>query len=301
LTNSIHQNLQQDKMKQAAIVFDFDGTLINSSLDKAIHILFACFVACWDTEFKKFLHPDNFEMDIDRMIPGLVKYPGAPRFQQLSAIISCIVRNKPEPVKNPCELGLEEPLQRKYNIFQQRYNEVYSGLNDAAAKLFWKPVPHVKELIEILSKDYDLYVASGVVQEILEKDFDRHGFDRKFFAGIKGSDASGTIEKTQILTQIKNRGYKDVLFIGDSIKDLEYAKKAGVKFFRIKTADDYIKLRNQIKSNSLPDKQNKWEYTTQDITLIKSKVLFLIKTYVSGEKHSFEEITTWINTGSFSS
>ncbi len=287
-------------MKKSAIVFDFDGPLVSSGWDKAIHILFSSFVACWDTGFRKFLHPDNLEIDINKMIHGLVKYPGAPRFQQLSAVVSCIVRNIPEAVKNPCELGVDEELQKEYEKLQKRYNEFYSGLNEAAARLFWRPLPSVKKVIELLSKDYDLYVASGIIQEILERDFDHYNFDRKLFSGIRGSDSAGTIDKAEILKQIKNNGYQDVLFIGDSSRDLEYAKKAGVRFFRIRTEDDYARLMNQIK-DGLPDEQNVWEYTVQELAIIKSKVLFLMKAYASGKRPSYDELTTWINTGSFSS
>lgn len=286
-------------MKKNAIVFDFDGPLVNSGWDKSIHILFSSFVACWDTGFRKFLHPDNLEIDINKMIQGSVKYPGAPRFQQLSAVVSCIIRNKPESVKEPYELGVDENLQKEYKKLQERYNEFYSGLNDAAARLFWKPLPPVRKVIETLSKDYDLYVASGIIQEILERDFDHYGFDRKLFLGIKGSDPAGAIDKAEILKQIKNSCYEDVLFIGDSSKDLEYARKAGVKFFRIKTADDYERLMNQIK-NGLPDEQDIWEYTEQELEIIKSKVLFLMKTYASEKKLSYQDITRWINTGRFS-
>lgn len=100
-------------MKPKAIVYDFDGPLVSSVWDKVVHILFSSFVACWDTGFNKFLHPENLEIDINKMIHGLIKYPGAPRFQQLSAVVSCIVRNKPEAVKDPSELGVDEKLQRE--------------------------------------------------------------------------------------------------------------------------------------------------------------------------------------------
>jgi len=41
-------------MKKRAIVFDFDGPLVGSGQDKAIHILFSAFVACWALIFENF-------------------------------------------------------------------------------------------------------------------------------------------------------------------------------------------------------------------------------------------------------
>ncbi|HOK79644.1 MAG TPA: HAD hydrolase-like protein [bacterium] len=282
-------------MKKKAIVFDFDGPLVGSGQDKAIHILFSAFVACHDTGFRKFLHPDHPELDISKMLKGLVNYPGAPRFQQLSAIVSSIVRDIPEAVADPHELCIDESLVNEYQKLQQRYNEFYSGLNEAAAKRFWKPLKGVKTLIKKLSKDYDLYVASGIIQDILEKDFQHHKFDRKLFCGIMGSNQEGNIDKSMILKQIKNRSYQDVLFIGDSRKDLEYARKAGVKFFRVKSAQDYKVLVEKMKQQDLPDVQDMCEFTEQQLQRIRSKTLALMNQYLSGKILSYQEITTFIN------
>ncbi|MCM8828087.1 MAG: hypothetical protein NC902_02220, partial [Candidatus Omnitrophica bacterium] len=147
-------------MKEKAIVFDFDGPLVGSGQDKAVHILFSSFVACWETSFRAFFHPENLEIDFERMLKGLIRYPGAPRFQQLSAIVSCIVRDVAEAVKDPAELGIDKNLQKEYEKLKQIYNNFYSSLNDAAAKLYWKPLEGIKDVIDTLAKNYDLYVAS---------------------------------------------------------------------------------------------------------------------------------------------
>ncbi|MCM8788557.1 MAG: HAD hydrolase-like protein [Candidatus Omnitrophica bacterium] len=285
-------------MKEKAIVFDFDGPLVGSGQDKAIHILFSSFVACWETSFRVFFHPEKLEIDLERMLKGLVKYPGAPRFQQLSAIVSCIVRDIDEAVKDPTELGIDQNLQKEYEKLKQIYNNFYSSLNDAAAKLYWKPLEGVKDVIEKLAKEYDLYVASGIVQEILEKDFEHHGFEKRFFSGIFGSNKQGDIDKANILKKIKCRGYKDVLFIGDSRKDFEYAQEAGVKFYRVKTGHDYKNFLREIK-NGLPTQIYVCEFTDREINRIRSKVLALMKLYASGKRPSFKQVTTFVNTTDF--
>ena len=60
----------------------------------------------------------------------------------------------------------------------------------------------------------------------------RHGYDRRHFRGIWGANRQGGADKAELLRRIKARGYRDVLFVGDANRDLEYAHMAGVKFFR---------------------------------------------------------------------
>ncbi|MGC8805366.1 MAG: HAD family hydrolase, partial [Candidatus Ratteibacteria bacterium] len=105
----------------------------------------------------------------------------------------------------------------------------------------------------------------------------------------------GNIDKSVILKQIKNKSYQDVLFIGDSRKDLEYARKAGVKFFRVKSAQDYKVLVEKMKQQDLPDAQDMCEFTEQELQRIRSKTLALMNQYLSGKILSYEEITTFIN------
>ncbi|MCM8765085.1 MAG: HAD hydrolase-like protein, partial [Candidatus Omnitrophica bacterium] len=217
---------------------------------------------------------------------------------QLSAIISCIIRNIAQAVKDPAEFGIDQNLQKDYEKLKQIYNNFYSSLNNAAAKLYWKPLEGVKDVIAKIAKDYDLYVASGIIQEILEKDFEHHGFEKRFFSGIFGSNPQGDMDKASILKKIKSMGYRDVLFIGDSRKDFEYAHEARVKFFKVKTGDDYNNLLLEIK-NGLPDQIDVCEFTDEEIMRIRSKVPVLMKLYASGKRPSFEQITTFINTGNF--
>jgi FMN phosphatase YigB (HAD superfamily) len=44
-------------MKDKAIAFDFDGTLVHSGSDKSVHIMYAAYRACASTGFRRFLHP----------------------------------------------------------------------------------------------------------------------------------------------------------------------------------------------------------------------------------------------------
>jgi phosphoglycolate phosphatase-like HAD superfamily hydrolase len=129
--------------------------------------------------------------------------------------------------------------------------------------------------LKTLSRTFDLYIASGVTEDILQEDIKHHNFDRSLFCGIYGGNNKGGSDKASILKKIKLSGYRDILFIGDSTKDLEYAIEAGAKIFRIKENNDYIRLLSDL-GEDFPNEPNKWSFTEKDINFFKQKTLFLL-------------------------
>lgn len=256
------------RIKNRAIAFDFDGTLIQGGLDKSIHIMFSSWMACFHTRYRRYINPDDPSHDVDSMLSAYVKYPGSPRFQQLSAIVKALV--------NGNLASADKSLQREYPKVKELYNNKYSALNSIAAEKYWKPFPAIKETLQILYQSYDLYIASGVTEDILQNDIDHHHFDRSLFRGIYGGNLKGGSDKGSILKKIKQSGYEDILFIGDSSKDLEYAIEAGVKFFRIKENNDYLRLLSEIREN-FPDIKKRWFYTKHEINFFREKTLFLLQ------------------------
>ena len=256
------------RIKNRAIAFDFDGTLIQGGLDKSIHIMFSSWMACFHTRYRRYINPDDPSHDVDSMLSAYVKYPGSPRFQQLSAIVKALV--------NGNLASADKSLQREYPKVKELYNNKYSALNLIAAEKYWKPFPAIKETLQILYQSYDLYIASGVTEDILRNDIDHHHFDRSLFRGIYGGNLKGGSDKGSILKKIKQSGYEDILFIGDSSKDLEYAIEAGVKFFRIKENNDYLRLLSEIREN-FPDIKKRWFYTKHEINFFRKKTLFLLQ------------------------
>ena len=121
-----------------------------------------------------------------------------------------------------------------------------------------------------------MYIASGVTEDILQNDINHHHFDRSLFRGIYGGNIKGGSDKGSILKKIKQSGYKDILFVGDSTKDLEYAIEAGVKFFRIKVNNDYLRLLIEVREN-FPDEQTRWSYTQKELDFFRRKTLFLLQ------------------------
>lgn len=273
---NVKQNLKMNKTKDIAIAFDFDGTLLQGGLDKGVHIMYSSWMACFNTGYRKYLNPDNPAGNVDTMLLAYLNYPGSPRFQQLSAIVNALVNGSPESVNDPSDMNVGKSLQMEYSEVKKLFNTMYSDLNLIAAEKYWKPFPVIKETLKTLFLSYDLYIASGVTDDILQNDFDHHYFDRSLFRGIFGGNSKGGSDKGCILKKIKQSGYNDILFVGDSTKDLEYAIEAEAKFFRIKENNDYVRLLSGIEDN-FPDEKKRWSYTQKEINFFRKKTLFLLQ------------------------
>lgn len=281
---------------EQAIAFDFDGTLIQNgplNLDKGVHIIFSSWYACRRTGLKTFA-PAGDPALTERMVQAYIRYPGAPRFEQFSAIVHALVDNKPVSVPKFEGFGLGEEYRAPYEQARQIYNRVYSALNDVAADHFWKPYPSVKAFLGRMASHYDLSIASGVTQDILEKDFDRHGFDRACFRAIQGGDRAGGNDKGEILKAVQGLGYREVLFVADSNRDLEYAQSAGVKFYRIRSDADYRNLDARL-PGAFPDERDAWDFEPFELDFFRKKSAHLIAAYQDSDDLPFIEMSRFIN------
>jgi phosphoglycolate phosphatase-like HAD superfamily hydrolase len=290
---SVEEKMNEN-LKNKTIIFDFDGTLIRGGQDKGIHLMDASWVACYQAGFRKFLHPDALDEDIDHLLRAYLKYPGAPRFQQFTAFLNSLINNNPTAVDDPAKLKISQELLSCYEHVRNTYNTIYSSLNDAAAEKYWRPFPSVNDALSSLANEYDLYIASGLPQNLLEQDFIHYNFDHSLFLGIFGSDKKGGSNKGEILKRIKAKGYRETLFVGDSTKDLEYAVVANVKFFRIKDDSDYHRLLN-ILPKGMPDENQPWTFTREEIEFLRMTTKHLLEAYCSGKPLSPEKITDFIN------
>ncbi len=282
-------------MKSTAIAFDFDGTLIQVWLDKGVHIMYSSWFSCAECGLGEILRPDDLGRDVDRMVRAYLAYPGAPRFQQLAAIVNSLANDAPKAVSDPVDFGLRGELTARYPSVRDRYNEVYSRLNNIAAERYWGVYPSAKATLKELARDHDLYVTSGVTEDILQEDFDKHGFDRALFQGVWGANPSGGADKAALLRSIRDKGYEDVLFVGDSNQDQDYALTAGVNFFRIKDNDSYGELLGQVRDGKLPHQPEPWDYTPEQVEFLRVKTHKPLLTYTTGNPMELEAISDWIH------
>ena len=283
-------------MKEGAIAFDFDGTLIHSGSDKGVHIMYAVYAACAATRFRRFLHPHDPRNDVERLLRGILGCLGAPRFQQLAALLNSLIHDRPLAVAAPDGLALDPDLAAEYDSVRRTYDATYTALNDAAAAKYWRAYPAALAILPMLAADSDLYIASGVPQEILEADLARHGYSHRLFQRIWGADRQGGGDKAEILGRIKVRGYQDVLFVGDANRDLEYARMAGVKFFRIRCAEDFTNLAVLVR-RGFPNQTEPWTWTEAEKERFRSSTRRLVDALIAGQPLSPTEAADMIHAG----
>ena len=134
-------------MKDGAIAFDFDGTLVHSGFDKGVHIMYAAYAACAASRFRRFLHPHDPGRDLECLLRGLLQYPGAPRFQQLAALLNSLIHGRPVAVEVPEGLDLDPDLAAEYDTVRRTYDATYTALNDAAAGKYWTVALGTRRLV----------------------------------------------------------------------------------------------------------------------------------------------------------
>lgn len=204
----LEQN-SQPKQRSYAVVFDYDGTLIDSKQVKVRNYRDAI-----ETIFSP---PDGMRKAIEE---SCLRTMGANRFVQLEDTLRSLGMN-----------ALEE--QRK------DWSRLYSTLNRKTIPSVAE-FPSVRRVLKRLEEaGYSLFAASGILEEEFLHELAERGLSR-FFIEAKGGD------KVAFLRSLKDRGFGPILFVGDTIYDQRAAEQVGVSFFRIDTEEDVRKLESHL-------------------------------------------------------
>ena len=182
-------------MNIKAIIFDFDGVLVES-----VDVKTRAFAKIFEDKGKEVVR---------QVIDFHLKNGGVSRVNKFKHFYKEILS---------CSLS-EKKLEELCNTFSRLVtNEVINS-------------PYVngaKEFLDSVHSKIDLYVASGTPEEELREIVRRRGMD-VFFKNIFGSPRQkGEIAKTVL----RQNGYSsnEVVFIGDSITDLKGAQASGTRF-----------------------------------------------------------------------
>lgn len=172
------------------LVFDWDGTLMDSEAK-----IVACLqAAAIDLEIEP--PPD----DEARQVIGL-------------GLIEAVERLFPELPSS------------RYQSLADRYRQHFLVLNKARSRLF----PEARLVLQQLSSDYLLAVATGKSRRGLENEFDETGL-RPFFQSSRCADETSSKPHPQMLQEILHElGMEagDALVIGDTEFDMQMAANAG--------------------------------------------------------------------------
>ncbi len=203
----IRQSIIMALNSYVAVVFDFDGTLIDSKDVKTANYV--------EAFFKIFKPKEKYR---DTVKESCLYTSGANRFIQLQDTLQ--------------RLGLQTTEEQK-----QLWSREYSRLNaEALSKI--EEFPSVRKTLEILKKNgYHLYAASGILDEEFKRELKRRGLDT-YFLGIEGGDKLGSLKK------LKESGYKRIIFVGDTKYDKKTAEEAKTEFFMINSDEDIKALKN---------------------------------------------------------
>jgi phosphoglycolate phosphatase-like HAD superfamily hydrolase len=200
------------KHRSYAVVFDYDGTLIDSKQVKVRNY--------GDAIETVFSPPKGMRKDIEE---SCLRTMGANRFVQLEDTLRCLGMNASEEQR-------------------EIWSRLYSALNRQTTPSV-PEFPSVRSLLSGLEEaGYSLFAASGILEEEFLRELEARGLSR-FFLEAKGGD------KEAFLRSLKHRGYGPILFVGDTIYDQRTAEQEGVSFFRIDTEEDILKLKRYLLSS----------------------------------------------------
>jgi len=280
-----------------AIAFDFDGTLIPNGLDKIVFAMYSAYVALSETRYVFLLMSLPQEEILERLRKGIMVMPGAPRFQQLSAMINALIHDHPTDVTRPWARANEAEAAAVDPQVQGLFSDGYSALNHEANGRFWRPYPSVVSTLKALRDRVTLFMASGVPQTLLEGDLKRHGIDLRFFEGVYGADPSGHDDKKKLLEVIRRRGFNRLLFVGDTHRDQFYAAQAQAEFYRIQEDGDFPRLEGLIRQGHWPDERQPWGWTDSEIHFCRIKAHRMVEAYAAGRPLTVSDCARWVADG----
>jgi phosphoglycolate phosphatase-like HAD superfamily hydrolase len=186
---------------KTAVVFDFDGTLIDTAEIKIDNYVQAV---------ERIFGTGKGDREIIRASSR--RTHGANRFVQLADTLA--------------SLGLEATDDQK-----ELWSRLYSSLN-SKDMIDVPEFPSVREVLrELKDTGFSLFAASSVLEEEFIGEMTRRKL-LDFFSEAKGGDKLG------FLRSLKERGFRTILFVGDTEFDRRTAEEAGVRFYKVEQDSD---------------------------------------------------------------
>ena len=197
-------------MSIKVIVFDFDGTLIDSNQLKC------------DAYFQLFPLDDFHKRIITEVLSEIFEES---RYVILREIIKRI----------NSEMINEDELDNRVQKLATEYNDlVVDGANHCNEK------PGAREILESLSKRYNLYLNSTTPETSL-KDIVKHRKWENYFCDIFGYPNDKTLVLLDII-KTESINPDELLVVGDGKSDMDSSKRTGCKFFPINRSNSLQKL-----------------------------------------------------------
>ncbi len=108
--------------------------------------------------------------------------------------------------------------------------EVYKGLEKRFMKRLGGPLyPHVKETLEALHNDYNLFIVSNCLSGYIENFIEFHTLEG-LFTDFESSGNTGHAKSENIRRIVETNGLRRPVYIGDTVWDQDATGKATVPF-----------------------------------------------------------------------
>ncbi|MDR7555829.1 MAG: HAD hydrolase-like protein [Armatimonadota bacterium] len=191
-------------MTRSVVVFDYDGTLVDT---------FAAKQAAYTRAVLETLALDESARAL--VEASYARTSGAHRFTQLA--------------ETARELGVPVTDAQREE-FSRRFSAYNAALADAMPEF-----PSARRVLQGLAARYDLVLTSGMPQDVLVADVRRRGL-LAYFTRVEGGDKAATLDR------LRAEGRRVVLMVGDTAHDASVAGSRGVPFYRVGSDADLARL-----------------------------------------------------------
>ncbi|MDQ7848979.1 MAG: HAD hydrolase-like protein [Armatimonadota bacterium] len=191
-------------MERPVVVFDYDGTLVDTFAAKQV----AYARAVMET------------LALDEAYRALVeasyaRTSGAHRLTQLA--------------ETAAELGVTLTEEQREE-FSRRFSAYSAELADTMPEF-----PSARRVLQALGARYDLVLTSGMPRDVLLGDARRRGL-AAYFVRVEGGDKGATLDR------LRAEGRRVVLMVGDTPHDASVADSREVPFYRVTSDADLARL-----------------------------------------------------------
>lgn len=139
-----------------------------------------------------------------------------------------------DKIKGAMGLTAKEVAKKYMPNFDERLREqIVFELTKSTAEIIGKKggnlYPYLEETLKGLSNKYDLGIVSNAKDNYVESLFKTTDF-KKYFKDYIGASTYSISKVDAINEIIKRNNVKDAIYVGDTIRDQESAKEAGIPF-----------------------------------------------------------------------
>lgn len=197
MVRSVDKNYIRGELKNIkSIIFDFDGTLHNT-----IKVYYPAF-----SEGVKILKDNGYAKDFELTEYNVKRFLG----------------ERPNFAYELLAPGADHDFKKKVmTLVGQKMDE---NIKNRVGNLY----DGTEEVLEKLSKSYDLYILSNCRESYLDQALDIYGI-KKYFKKYYAAETFDFIPKDKIIKQERKNIREEIIFVGDRHHDMEAARKNNLR------------------------------------------------------------------------